>query len=151
MSNGIETPESAAAKLGLDVVYPRPDQLFIDIDTEQAFTHFQWARNTLDGYGAIGIKSCEQRPSVSGLPFHFHITITLTEEVTPRERILLQLMLGSDAQRETLSFCALEADAPHPTVFFEKPAVHSCEFCAAPVPMVHHIPHSTPSIEWETT
>lgn len=28
---------------------------------------------------------------------------------------------------------------------------HACPFCTEPVPMVHHIPHSTPSIEWETT
>lgn len=61
-------------------------------------------------------------PSRSG-GVKYHITLTLDKPVTPLERIMFQVCLGSDPMRELLGYRRLMKDGDfQPTLFFEVPA-----------------------------
>ena len=114
-----EAAHAEAEKLGLVVIVPKSNQLFIDIDTESQMSHF-------DRCFPIFLKrhACRKvtRPSPSGGRFHFHIVVTLLEEdVDARTRVLYQACLGSDPVREVLSLQRIELGDTTPTLFFEKP------------------------------
>lgn len=110
--------EESARKLGCYVVYPEDDQLQIDLDDEKGYALFQKrirdAQNFLD-WEVVW----EEQPSKSGLP-HRHITVTVRgKNFTPEERILYQVMFGSDPIREGLSVLRLKMGIDRPTRFFE--------------------------------
>ena len=107
-----------AAKEGLDVKVPSPNELFIDIDDEKGMYHFNenWPLMA-DIFG--GILRAEITPS-RRKPEGKHIVATLPRNVTPIERIALQAALGSDPRREAHSLRRYFAGDPLPTLFFEK-------------------------------
>ena len=105
-----------AEKKNLDVVYPNPDQLQIDIDTEHAFQVYLHVKQILDNH--YGIKKEEIHFSRSGAPKR-HITVTLYQDVDPMERIALQACLGSDRIRELLGVVMLKGGDKTPTLFLE--------------------------------
>lgn len=113
-----------AEEKGCFVVYPQPNELFIDLDDpdDEGFMHDQIAR--LRRYFPGGDVLVKMAPSKSG-GGRQHVTITLPRPVKDAaERILLQACLGSDRVRELLSWARLETNAtPHPTVFFESKTV----------------------------
>jgi hypothetical protein len=109
--------EIEAKELGLDVVYPAPNQLQIDIDSEADYETFIEVNYVLKNF--IGVTHYEEKPSRSGWPKK-HITLTLDRDVTNLERILLQACLGSDGTREFLSYVQEINKDPHPTLFLEK-------------------------------
>lgn len=103
----------------LEVVFPTPYELFLDFDTEEQFEYFNTMSNLL--YAHFGpVLGMEWHASRSGLP-HRHLTITLGNEITPKDRILLQALFGSDPKRELLSYVLLVTNDPHPTLFLEEP------------------------------
>lgn len=113
----LEGAEAKAAQLGLRVVLPKPNELFIDIDSARALEDFEEASAILGdefpGWTFV------RAPSASGKKDHFHITVTLPRPVTELERICLQAALGSDRKRELLAFIAHRRGYATPTVFFE--------------------------------
>lgn len=124
MSGGPEKPETKAARLGRRVVYPGPDQLFIDIDSDEQLVQHLRVLAVLVEHGALQVSTWSKAPSPSGQPGHAHVTIQLAESVRPmdeRERIFMQAMLASDPVREALSLVQLRAGEPSPVVFFELP------------------------------
>lgn len=124
MSAEARTAEECAAEAasrGCVVVYPKPNELFIDIDTEQQRTQFKICFNILLKIAAYTGSKCIERPSPSGKSGRYHITVTLPGPVDELERIMLQAMLGSDPLREILSYARLVAGDPRPVCFFEKP------------------------------
>lgn len=104
----------------LEVVFPKKNQLQLDIDNDAAYAVYEAHYDIVDGYW--GISYTDEQPSRSGKPGKKHITVTLSREVTNKERIALQAFLGSDLKREVLSFVQEEEGDPHPTLFLEKPA-----------------------------
>jgi hypothetical protein len=104
----------------LDVVFPEKNQLQLDIDNDTAYAVYKAHYDIVDGYW--GIEYANEQPSRSGTPGKKHITVTLTVEVSNKDRIALQAFLGSDLKREVLSFIQEEDGDPHPTLFLEKPA-----------------------------
>jgi hypothetical protein len=109
--------EQAEAK-GCNVVLPRPNQLFIDIDTHEDFLTFFEHRAMLDSIGEGG-KVISDTPSKSGLPRR-HIVLEFDRDLDNMERVLLQAVLGSDRKRELLSWIRIRSGASeHPTLFFE--------------------------------
>jgi hypothetical protein len=105
---------------GLEVVFPEPNQLQIDIDNEHS--HLLLQNQLLIVEKFVGHSNCEAKPSKSGNPHKWHVTLTFDRTFTPLERIGLQAMLGSDRVRELLSFVQMENEDPHPTLFLEKTA-----------------------------
>jgi hypothetical protein len=110
-----------AREKGCVVVYPGPNDLFVDIDSEDDLDFFHEAIVRLRRYFPGGDILVNVTPSKS--PGRYHATVTIPRPVKDAaERILLQAVLGSDRVRELLSWARLETGAtPHPTVFFEKP------------------------------
>ena len=112
------TAIAQAKKAGLDVVFPKPNELQIDIDDDDSLKAFARTCSVVDQYW--GIKSETKAPSKSGKPGRFHITIALGREVNGTERIALQSALGSDRMREVLSLIRLLEKDPYPTLFIER-------------------------------
>ena len=101
----------------LDVVFPKPNELQIDIDSEEAYARYGGVLERLQRHFRFITESIT--PSRSGYPKR-HIVLTLREPVTDVQRIALQAILGSDPVRELLSLKRIENGDPHPTLFLEK-------------------------------
>ncbi len=105
---------------GLQVYYPAPNQLFVDLDSDQAYEDFlilseMMARNL----GLMGMEAnVWVEPSRSGLP-HRHVRVTLPFNVTPAERIAWQAGLGGDPKHALLSMFRLHKGDQTPTIFVE--------------------------------
>lgn len=112
--------EERADERGMEIRYPKANELFVDIDSARDFARF---KTMVEMLGRIEpVKGWTDTPSASGGQ-HRHITVTLGRTVSDFERIALQAMLGSDLKRELLSFEQLKTGVnPHPTVFFEPKA-----------------------------
>jgi hypothetical protein len=113
------TAEEAAKAKGCVVVYPEPDELFIDIDDAPSLVIFGKNFQRLKAAGVV--KHFTQVPSPSGASDRFHITVRLVQPVADKfVRIAYQSLLGSDRIHEALSFVAALKGEERPTCFFEK-------------------------------
>jgi len=114
-----ENCEEVARQRGCIVVIPAANQLQLDLDTEEAYRHFQRRYNELYGNTGYNMRA-EATVSASGLP-HRHVTITAKDHVfEPWERFAMQMLLGSDMIRETLNVYRHLAGVENPTRLFEK-------------------------------
>lgn len=107
-----------AKKENLLVVFPKPNELLIDIDNAEDLKTFKRCHNVLEEH--FGIVGIETAGSMSGRADHLHITVTLETEVTDLQRVALQACLGSDRMREILGLVMALSGDPHPTLFLEK-------------------------------
>jgi hypothetical protein len=116
MSDLNADPIAEAAKLGLVVVTPQPDELFLDIDNaaDAEIVEQVWAVFGRNGFDIRFIKETESK---SG---NTHLYLRAPRALTDLERIALQACLGSDRTREALSFLRTFGERT-PTLFFEKP------------------------------
>jgi hypothetical protein len=103
-----------AESKGCRIVYPEPNELFIDIDTYEDWDRFL---SHIDKFKDWRWKA---RPSPSGMPWRKHVVVTLPSPVSERTRIFYQVALGSDIHREMLSWKRLEKGETAPTMFLEK-------------------------------
>ena len=107
----------ACAERGCHIVEPEPNQLFVDIDSMHGLGLLHANRPAL---GTL-VQTVACRPSPSGKAGRYHATVTLCRPVKDAfERIMLQLLLGSDVSREAVSFKEATLGLSSPTVFFEK-------------------------------
>lgn len=118
----LDEPNSARAlqeaeENNLQVVFPGEDELLIDIDSNRALDVYHAMKPLLERY--YGVKDEEITVSRSGLPKR-HITVKLFRTLGIEERILLQVLMGSDRVREFLSLVQANNADPHPTLFLEK-------------------------------
>lgn len=116
MSYEKKSPEDKASALGLVVRYPKEDELFLDIDSEEAWnlhvSLFKIFREHEDP-DAVAVRN----PSPSGKPGRYHVIVTLSRPVkSVEERIIFQALLGSDTKRELIAYVDDRA-----TCLFEKP------------------------------
>lgn len=110
---GIEEAKAS----GLDIIIPKPNELQIDIDSDEAMTGFyeRWEMFLR----MIPASTKRIAPSKSGYP-RAHITITLPFDIEDLERVLFQSLLGSDYRREMLNTSRVLMGDPDPIVFFER-------------------------------
>ena len=117
-----ETPEDRLTvlmeheKAGATIIYPKTNELQIDIDTESGYAQFLATLDLIDN--KFGVKDTEILPSRSGLP-HRHIVVTLHTNISDRTRVALQACLGSDPKREILAIYRIENNLPHATCLFQ--------------------------------
>jgi len=111
-----EKLQEEAKKKGLKVVFPKKNQLFIDIDNEESMKIYH---KRIDMLKSLFECKAEIRISRSGHP-NYHIYIDTDRIFTDVERILLQLFLGSDVNHEFLSYRDYARGASFPVLFFEK-------------------------------
>lgn len=111
---------------GFQIYKPEPNEVLLDIDSEDAYTTFRErferiSEELIEGQGCIQVPTFKVFPSRSG-GAHCHIIVTLPVEVEMRERLLLQVLLGSDPIRELLSLFRIWNGAPQPTLLAMKGA-----------------------------
>ena len=111
-----KTAIDRAEKEGLEVVYPGPKQLQIDVDRPDQFKTFLEHLAILTKYLDVKEMKCTE----SKTPGHRHITLTCGRFISVPERICLQALLGSDLKREVLGFIMMKNGEPKPTLFLEK-------------------------------
>lgn len=100
------------------VVLPAPNQLQLDIDTKKSLNEFYNRKRLLSRIG-YQIRDYVVKNSKSGGE-HYHVTVTLVQELTHLERIILQMFLCSDPIRELLSLRRIKNGDCYATIFFEK-------------------------------
>jgi hypothetical protein len=117
---GMPNSQNAINKAKLEnliVVFPEPNQLFIDLDNEISYQmfirQFQIFQKFIDKGAEVKVTT-----SKSGLPKQ-HATVRLSFKVTEEKRILFQALLGSDRVRELLGYVQETNGDPHPTLFLE--------------------------------
>lgn len=118
MSEVREDAVEKAARLGLTLVQPNPDQVFVDIDSERERVEFlaRWLM-FLELYpDATYTETRSQNNN-----WHIYITIPSLSPIGDHERIALQAALGSDPLREMLAIMHGRAGYKYTSVFFEKP------------------------------
>jgi len=119
MSDLSEDPQLIASKRGLDLVLPGPKELQIDLDYIGDERVMHAAIETLQNNG-VGCEISKITESPGGNK-HAYVTLFIDRPLTELERVCLQACLGSDRQRETLSFLRLWFNIPRPaSCFFEK-------------------------------
>jgi len=111
-----ENLQEEAKKKGLKVVFPKNNQLFVDIDSEEQMKVF---RERIDMLKSLFDCESEIKVSQSGHP-HYHIYVDIKTAICNTERILLQLFLGSDVMHEFLSYRDYVNGEAYPVLFFEK-------------------------------
>lgn len=98
------------------VLLPKDNELFIDLDSEDALTLFNKRLKRLGTWH----NTTDKQISPSKKKNHYHAIVTLETNIDPMQRIFLQLFLGSDPIRELLSLQRILIKDPHPTLFIEK-------------------------------
>lgn len=112
-----EHRKATCDRKGLRFVLPEPSQLQLDIDSFEALGVYTANRERLGDL----VTSAKIEASPSRKAGHFHVTVTLSRPVKDAyERIMLQLLLGSDVTREVLSWRRATAGMSDPTIFFER-------------------------------
>jgi hypothetical protein len=106
--------KEAKAK-GLEVITPKENELLVDIDSAKDLAIFQQRFKQLSKYIKCSFEITESR---SG---NYHAYVQLERPVkSEMERLFLQTFLGSDVQRELLSWVRINNNETNSTVFFEK-------------------------------
>lgn len=116
MSDLRDDPYPKADSLNLCVIEAGPHDVFLDLDTQEAFDGM-WPRLRLLRERGLKIMLWHIRPSKSGLPKR-HVYLKVPHVLNEYERIALQAVLGSDPVRETLAMARVGSEWPS-SVFFE--------------------------------
>ncbi len=104
-----------AARVGCQVVLPRSNQLFLDLDTDEQFEQFQNRINFfIQNEYEITVKTTRSRNG------NRHVIVTLPFDMTNEQRVILQAALGSDWKREAISAMRSICKADVVSCFFEK-------------------------------
>lgn len=108
-----------AAKRDAAIVWPRLDELFIDIDSPAALERFRERFALLEK--SLGQPlAFDARPSRT--PGHWHVVVMMHRPLKSEiERVCLQSILGSDPNRELFSWVRHELDQRPVSCFFEPP------------------------------
>lgn len=101
---------------GYEIVYPKANQLLIDLDSPEDFEKFRKQLKSLKKEFA-GIQVFV-KPSRNGLPGR-HATVVMPFDMESEERIAWQAALGSDPFRELMSLFRIHRGDSHPTIFVE--------------------------------
>lgn len=99
---------------GCTVETPKPNELFIDIDTSEQLTRFGMAMDRMrQDFPGI---SFESKTSKSGFP-HIHFKVKMPWDMDHVERIAWQAVFGSDPIRELLALLRVRRGEEIPTLF----------------------------------
>ena len=103
---------------------PQPNELLIDIDSEESLKNFEatFAKFDLHVMRILTVVRYPSRSGGTGLPQE-HVVLTLERDITPTERVMFQAFLGSDPMRELLSYVRILNDDPGPTLFVDREIV----------------------------
>lgn len=119
-------PRDVAKELGATCILPKSNEIFVDIDSEEAWVEM-WKRidelETVKGKRLYDNLKIDHRPSKSGLP-HRHVSISFYRGFEPSHlseavRILLQQFFCSDQTREYIKTICFICEGTGRSAFFE--------------------------------
>jgi len=102
---------------GYDIIIPADNELFIDIDSPEAYEKHQKA---LLIFNRLVVKLELVMDKESKTPGHKHLVYRTDSMLTTEEVISYQALLGSDNVKEMLSLDRYYNNVPYPILFFEK-------------------------------
>lgn len=117
IANSFEDSVVYAKTLGCVLKVPKENQVFVDIDSGEAFDEYRTRLLWL--LTQIAIKEVSVTPSKSSWP-HCHVILETNFALTDAERIVFQVLLGGCADANLCSFRNLLLKDEHPVRFFEK-------------------------------
>lgn len=98
--------------VGTKAVYPRGNQLAVDLDTEEGVRQFMSLLVSVDRFYDIrGLRIWPSRSKGA------HALVTLGEEMTSEIQVVLQAVLGSDPLREFLGLQRMRINKPLNVLF----------------------------------
>ena len=113
---GIMNVEKYCRENHVKIVLPEPRQLQLDIDSPTLPESYTEQLYILNQINPVVMESTTK--SKSG---NLHVYITLTNDITPIERVMLQACMGSDIKRELLTYRnLLDSGNERPQFLFEK-------------------------------
>lgn len=117
MSNPRENAPDKAARLGLILVEPLPNEIFVDLDNDEEIQGFRKRINT---FMKVFRDAEVSYTTSSGGGIHAYISVP-DAVFSVAERIALQAALGSDCLREIIAIDHYKNGYAYPSVFFENP------------------------------
>lgn len=99
------------------VIFPEPNQLLLDIDSDDDYQAYIRLSSILTEWCTI----TDEKIEASKTDGHRHITLTLNQELDSMTRIALQACLASDRKRELLSLIRFKKGDERPTIFIAAP------------------------------
>lgn len=119
-----QNPEEIAKQKSLIVVYPKDDEIQIDIDSDTQYKEYKRRVEDFQCYADstnILIHEIKESPSASGNPERKHVTIKFRRAISMEERLILQAAFNDDTFRVFLNAVRFFSGEKNPTRFFEKP------------------------------
>lgn len=127
MSDLHEDPLVKAEAHGWAIVYPQPEEVFLDLDDDASVRVYEASLpvlNRLRDASELPPFVVEARRTVSP-GGKTHVYLRFPEELTDLERIAWQAVLGSDRTRELMGLMRLATFSKRPaTCFFERAVSH---------------------------
>lgn len=111
-------PANKDCPAGYHVVTPQPDELQIDIDSDETYAAYVELLSMLQAFGREVVLITDV-PSKSGLPRR-HVTLRYPRNLSELERVAMQACLGSDPKREMFGLLRIETGIEPVTAFFDK-------------------------------
>lgn len=129
--NCFRSAEDVAEERGLIVVYPKPNEIQIDIDSEEQFVEFERRLAFFDEFfwGKDLTYDKKVTESASGYPKR-HITMAFKDrEFNHYERMVYQAALNDDPKRTFLGLARIFSgkSTNPPTTLFERSEETSCK------------------------
>lgn len=118
MSEPREHAPDKAARLGMELVEPKPDEVFVDLDGEAALDEFLCRWNNF--IAVYPLSTVQFTTSKSG-NYHAYVRVPDLSPLRTEERIAMQAALGSDPLREMIALEHHRDGYEYPCVFFEMP------------------------------
>jgi hypothetical protein len=105
-------------KEGYKIYFPEDNDVCIDIDNKESLDTFERILEKMVIKTLYSVPTYKTYNSTT--PGHMHIIVKWPWKLTPVERILIQLLLGSDPTRELLSTIRVWDKDDHPTLLAMK-------------------------------
>lgn len=119
MSDPREYAPDKAARLGLTLVMPKDDELFIDLDSPDAMARFSLLFD--DEFTQVYPLASVKFTTSSGGNIHAYVTVPELKPLKMEERLALEAALGGDPLRQMIAVKHHREGYAYPSVFFEKP------------------------------
>jgi hypothetical protein len=112
----VTDPAEFAAQQGQRMIVPGPRELFLDLDSTADVDYMKMAVDTLYVNGEPFVVKSLTPSKTAG---HYHAIVVAPFDLTPEQRMLFQMMLGSDRKREIWGWLRYRKGYGVPTALFE--------------------------------
>jgi hypothetical protein len=112
--------EMKAEERNLYIRQPRPNELLIDLDSQEDLERCQVAIDIAMELNIFGndLQIEDVDTLQSSTEGHYHVIVQLSRAVTPKKRVYMQALFGSDIKREVLALASINAERKYISILF---------------------------------